>query len=514
MSAGRPATAAPAALEALRARAAELADLGAIGSLMFWDRSTQMPAGGADGRAAQSATLERIFHERMSDPQVGRWLDEAEAWVAGEDPDSVPAREVATMRRNFEKAVRVPTDLAAEMASAAALGEARWLEAREADDFSLMRDALALQLEMRHRYAACFDGFEHPYDALLDDFEPGATTAMVRPLFERLREGLVPLVEQTGDPDQPRNAGALHGDFPRDAQEAALREVVAAFGFHDGAWRLDPAAHPFASALDLTDVRLTTRYDRADLAMSLYSTLHEFGHGNYDAGVDPALWRTAIGKPDSLAIHESQSRLWENALGRGDAFCRWVLPVLRRHVDLPDDLTAERLFWAVNTVQQSRIRILADETTYNLHVILRFELEIGLMEGRLGVDDLRGAWAEGMERLFGLEIRSDNEGILQDIHWSAGMIGYFPTYTLGNLAAAQLWRRLRADLPDLDESIERGDFGPLIGWLRERVHRHGRRFSMAEILERATGEELAVEPLLEYLADKLAAAGVLPRTTA
>ena len=503
--------AAPPALDALRARAGELADLGAVGSLLFWDRSTQMPHGGAAARAEQAATLQRIHHERLTDPRIGGWLDEAEAWAAGEDPDSVAAREVAQMRRDHEKAVRVPVDLAADLARASGLGEAAWMDARAADDFGLVRDALARHLELRHRYVACFPDAEHPYDALLDDYEPGATTAMVRPLFEDLREGLVPLVAECGDPEQPRNAGLLDGEFPVAVQEAALLDMAAAFGFDHRRWRLDQAAHPFAQALDISDVRITTKYDTSDLGVALYSLLHEFGHGLYDANVDPALRRTAIGKADSLGLHESQSRLWENALGRSEPFCRWVLPVLRRHLDL-GDVTPERLFWGVNTVQPSHIRIYADETTYNLHIVLRFELELALIEGRLGVDELPDAWGEGMRRLLGIEVRSDGEGVLQDIHWSAGLIGYFPTYTLGNLASAQLWETLRGDLPDLDAQVERGEFGALVEWLRERVHRHGRRFTPPEVLRRATGAELATEPLLRYLREKLLAAGVLART--
>ena len=504
-------TQAPAALEALRARAAELADLSAIGSLLFWDRSTNMPPRGAGARAEQTGTLERVYHERLTDPQLGRWLDEAEAWAQGEDPGSDAVREIALLRRDHEKAVRVPGDLAVELATAGGLGEAKWLEARAADDFAKLRDALERHIELRHRYVACFDGVEHPYDALLDDYEPGARTVNVRRLFEELRGGLVPLVAAAGEPEQPRNAGVLHGDHPIAAQEAALREVVAAFGFTDDRWRLDPTPHPFAQALDAGDVRITTKYDSGDIGVALYSVLHEFGHGNYDGSVDPALRRTTLGRTDSLSLHESQSRLWENALGRSEPFCRWMLPILQRHLDL-GALTPERLFWGVNTVQPSPIRILADETTYNLHIILRFELEVALMEGTLAVADLPGAWVEGMHRLLGLEIRSDNDGVLQDIHWGAGLIGYFPTYALGNLNAAQQWDRIRADLPDLDEQVERGEFGPLLEWLRENVHRHGRRYGPAELMDRATGQKLSVEPLLRYLREKLDAAGVLAQT--
>jgi carboxypeptidase Taq len=499
---------APAAVDALRERAAELADLSSLGSLLFWDRSTHMPPAGAPARAEQASTIERLHHRRLTDPQVGRWLDEAEAWAAHGDCDDLTRRELALMRRDFEKAARVPEELAGAMAHAGGVGEAAWLAAREADDFGELRDALERHLELRHRYVACFDGVEHPYDALLDDFEPGATTARLRPLFAALRDELVALVAAAATGVEERNAGVLHGDFPVAAQEAAVREVLAAFGFDDASWRLDAAPHPFAQALGPADVRLTTKYDRHDLGVSLYSALHEFGHGMYEAGVDPALRRRVVGRPDSLGLHESQSRLWENALGRSEGFCRWVVPVLGRHLDL-GDLTPERLFWGVNVVRPSLIRIYADETTYNLHVVLRFELELALMEGTLAVADLPAAWAEGMHRLLGVEVPSDNQGVLQDIHWGAGMIGYFPTYTLGNLICAQLWERVLADLPDLDESVARGEFAPLREWLRERVHRHGRRLDASGVVRAATGADVAAEPLLRYLRTKLAEAGIL-----
>jgi carboxypeptidase Taq len=497
-------------LAALRRHMAELSDLHSIGGLLFWDQHTVMPPAGGDHRAEAVATLARVIHARATAPELGTLLDALEPWAAGQDPDSDDARLIWWSRRDFEKAVRVPADLAAEMSRAKALGQQAWIEARAANDFRPFRDALAHHIDLRHRYVACFEGFEHPYDALLDDFEPGLTTAELRPLFAELRDALVPLVAAAGDPEQERNDGAFYGEFDAESQRIAVLDVLEAIGFDPDAWRLDPALHPFASGIAPDDVRLTTRYDEHDFAVALYSALHEFGHGLYEAQVGRELLRTTLDDPVSLGVHESQSRLWENVIGRARPFCAWLLP--RVNATLPgalDGLDTLALYRAVNTIQPSLIRTEADETTYNLHIILRFELELALVEGSLAVDDVPAAWDEGTERLLGLQVPGPVEGVLQDVHWSGGLIGYFPTYTVGNLIAAQLWDRLREEMPDIDAQIERGEFAPLREWLRERVHRHGRKFPPRELLRRVTGDDLRVDPFMRYLREKLADARVL-----
>ena len=497
-------------LAALKRHMAELSDLHSIGGLLFWDQQTVMPPAGGEHRAEAAATLARVIHARETDPELGTLLDALEPWAAEQDPDSDAARLVWWTRRDFEKAVRVPADLAAEMTRAKALGQHAWIEARAANDFAPFRDAFAHQIDLRHRYVSCFTGFEHPYDALLDDFEPGLTTAELRPVFAELRDALVPLVAAAGDPAQERNDGAFHGEFDAETQRVAVLDVLEALGYDPDAWRLDPALHPFASGIAPDDVRLTTRYDEQDFAVALYSALHEFGHGLYEAQVGRELLRTTLDDPVSLGVHESQSRMWENVIGRARPFCAWLLP--RVNATLPgalDGLDVDGLYRAVNTVQPSLIRTEADETTYNLHIILRFELELGLMEGTLTVDELPAAWDESTERLLGIAVPSPVEGVLQDVHWSAGMIGYFPTYTVGNLIAAQLWDRLREDLPEVDAQLERGEFTPLREWLGEHVHRHGRKFPPRELVRRVTGSDLRVDPFLRYLREKLADAGVL-----
>jgi carboxypeptidase Taq len=497
------------AIADLRERMAELSDLGSLAALMSWDQNTMMPPGAAEARADMAGTLIRTIHARQTDPEIDRLLSELEPWTAGMDPDSDDVRLVKWVRRDYEKTVRVPADLAAEMSRARALGLQAWQEALAASDFSRFRDALARQFELRHRYVACFDSFEHPYDALLDDYEPGLTTAALRPLFAELRDALVPLVAAAGDPEQPRNDGIFDGAYPVDLQRAAVTDILHSVGYDPDHWRLDAAIHPFAQALAPTDVRITTKYDEHDFGVTLYSVLHEFGHGLYEAGPDPSLRRTTLGEPVSLGVHESQSRMWENIVGRSLPFCTWLLPRLRELLGTFQDVDPERLYRAVNSVQPSLIRIEADETTYNLHIVLRFELELALIEGTLAVDDLPAAWNEGMQRLLGVDVPSDAEGVLQDTHWGSGLIGYFPTYTLGNLMAAQLWERIEVDLPDVWERIEAGDFAGLREWLRVNVHRHGRKLYPRELLHRVTGEPLRVDPFLAYLRAKLADVGLL-----
>jgi carboxypeptidase Taq len=503
-------TAAPPELAALHERAAIIADLGHIHALLFWDQNTMMPPDGAHARGDQSATLESVTHERLTDPELGRLLEALEPWAADQDPDADDVRLLDELRRDHEKAVRVPTSLAAEISRAAAHGQAAWQEARAAADFSRFRDALERQIELRHRYVECFTGFDHPYDALLDDFEPGMTSADLKPLFHELSQGLAPLVAATANGATRPEGGPFGGPHEVEHQRQAIMAVLEGIGFDPDGWRLDVAPHPFAQRIAPGDVRLTTRYDLHDFSGAYFGSLHEFGHGLYEAGIPDRLSRSPLGSPVSLGVHESQSRLWENVVGRGRPFCAWALPRLRETLPaLPPDTTADDVYAGVNTVQRSLIRVEADETTYNLHIVLRFELELALMEGTLPVDDLPHAWNDGMHRLLGVDVPDDAAGVLQDVHWGAGLIGYFPTYTLGNLQAAQLWETIRAALPDVEEQIERGDFTPLRTWLREQVHVHGRKLPPPELLARVTGQQLAVEPFLRYLRGKLADTGAL-----
>jgi len=474
----------------LRSALAELADIDHAAKLMAWDQQTKMPAGGAQERGEAMATIERIAHERLTDEALGELLD-----TAGEE-DAAIARVV---RRDRDRAVRVPSELAADLARAAAEGATAWQRARAESDFAAFAPYLERNVELCRRYAACFPESEHPYDALLDRHEPEMTTAEVRSVFGRLREGLVPLIETLTARSAPPQ---LTASFPAAEQRALALEMLRALGFDDEHWRLDKTVHPFLAAIAPTDVRVTTRFAEDSLA-GIFGTLHEMGHGLYERQVDPALARTMVGTGVSSGVHESQSRLWENLVGRGEPFWRHWLP--RAQARFPEALGAislDEFLRAVNAVRPSLIRVEADEATYSLHIILRFELEVALVEGTLAVRDLPEAWNARTRELLGIEVPDDAHGVLQDIHWAYAELGYFPTYALGNVVAAQLWQAVRRDLPSLDDDLAAGDTAPLREWLRERVHRHGRLLAPPELLRRATGSALDSQPLLDELAGR------------
>ena len=436
----------PQELAELRRRAGEIADLNGIGGLLLWDQNTVMPPGGADARADQFEALERILHDRITDPGLGKLLDALEPWLASADPDSDDASLHRALRRDQHKAVNVPTELAGEISSASAHAQQAWMAAREAKDFKVFQPALEHVLELQARYIACFDGtgeFAHP----------------VRRPARRLRAGpddrgaaaAVRDACRTSSSRSSRAAAAagedgrvFPGHFPAADQQALATELLAAVGYDPEHWRLDPAVHPFARSMAHSDVRITTRWEEDDLAMAVYSCLHEFGHGLYEAQMDPRHYRTTLAEATGLGVHESQSA----AVGeprRALAAVLRVVPAAAAQAPRRAVRGAARspdLYRNVNQVRLCLIRIEADETTYNLHIALRFELELALVEGRLSVADLPDAWNEATHRLLGLETPSLMEGVLQDIHWGAGMIGYFPTYTIGNLMAAQLWRAL------------------------------------------------------------------------
>jgi carboxypeptidase Taq len=482
----------------LRRRLAEISDLERMAMLLAWDQEVMMPAAGAEWRAQQRATLERLAHERFADDHVGALL---EASVAETPLDEDLLR---VTRRDYDKARRVPGDLVEELAHAGATGHEAWTRARESSDFALFEPHLRRNIELRRRYIACFPEAERPYDALLDDYEPGMRTAQAEDVLERLRDGLVALVEAAGPAAD--DALVTGGPFPTEAQRRVVETVLRQVGVDDARWRLDVAVHPFAATVSPGDVRLTTRYAEDDLD-SLFCTLHEFGHGLYEANIDTALARSPLGTGVSSAVHESQSRLWENMVGRSPGFWRWCFPQLQSA--FPERFggrTWQDVHRAVNVVRPTLIRVSADEVTYGLHVVLRFELELALFEGGLDVADLPAAWAERTRAYLGLEVPDDAHGVLQDVHWAEGLFGYFPTYALGTIISGQLWARIGAEIPDLDERFARGEFGPLADWLAEHVHRYGRRLTPNEIVERATGGPLDPAPYLEYVRAKLAAA--------
>ncbi len=487
-------------LSTLRERLGVLSDLRAAGFLLGWDRETVMPPAGAHARGEVTATIETIAHDQLADPALGD-LIEAVAEQAAGDPDGDAAAIARVLRRDHERAARIPSELTAEMARATAAALPAWQQARADSDFERFRPFLERNVALRREVAACFPEADHPYDALLEGYEPGATAATVRDVFGRLREGLVPLVAAIAERPQP---APLPGPFGIPEQRSLALEIARSFGYENDSWRVDDSVHPFMSGIGRQDIRVTSRWGEDDLT-GIFSVMHEVGHGLYEAGVDPALDRTTLGTGVSLGIHESQSRLWENQVGRSKAFWAHWLPRAERCFPQLGGVDLDRFLQGINVVRPSLIRVEADEATYSLHVILRFELELALVEGTLAVADVPAAWNERMRALLGVDVPDDAHGCLQDIHWAFGELGYFPTYALGNIVSGQLWVAARAALPDLDASLAAGEGAPLREWMREHVHRQGRRLDPPELLRRATGQELDPEPQLDYLREKYTA---------
>ncbi len=490
------------AITELRGRLAEISDLHRASSLLHWDQNTMMPPLGAPLRAEHLATLSRITHERFISARTGELIEAAAEELDGLPPDSVQQRIVSEARRLYEKDRRVPLELAADRAKASSDGYRVWIRARAENDFAAYAPVLERNFQLATDYVACFDDYEDPYDVVLDDFVPGMRTAEVSTLFQELREQLLPLIAELAG--REIDVSPLHVAYPIGGQRQLVDHVLRWMGFDDAGWRLDDTVHPFETSLAVTDVRLTTRFLENFFPTALYGAMHECGHGLYESGIDPGLQRTPLGTVRSTAVHESQSRLWENMVGRSHAFCNSLAPtVVEYSQGALSGLEPDALFRAVNAVQPSLIRVEADETTYGLHVILRFELERRLLAGELDVADLREAWNARMREYLGIEVPTDADGVMQDVHWSAGLVGYFPGYAVGNLIAGQLWERVHAELPDIDVQIAAHQLQPLREWLRERVYQHGSRFTDRELLASVVGEPVTVRPFVAHLRGKL-----------
>jgi carboxypeptidase Taq len=495
------------ALEALRERMGQLADLRSVSALAHWDQQTKMPPLGGASRAESLATLQSVVHETFIDDETGRLIERAEGETAGADYESDDACLVRLTRRQWDKARRVPTELAAELARAASKGQEAWVAARASSDFGAFAPYLERNYELAREYVECHAGhndFHSAYDVLLDDYEPEMKTATVARLFAELRDELVPMIAAISSHADRVEDEMLYGSFPVSQQRSLVEEAVSLMGFDRTGWRIDDTVHPFAIRIGNGDVRITTRWDESYFPAGLYGAMHECGHGLYEAGIPSAFARSPLGSGESLGMHESQSRLWENMVGRGRAFCQVLAPRVSEHFGGGlDGIDPGTLYRAVNRVKPSFIRVESDELTYALHIVLRFELEQELIEGRLAIADLPEAWNARFQEYFGLAVSDDADGVLQDVHWSSGLIGYFPTYALGNLIAGQLWERVHAEMPDLERRIAAGELAPLREWLVEKVHRHGSKFTTTELLERAVGGPIAVAPFTRYLKAKL-----------
>jgi carboxypeptidase Taq len=474
-------------LEKLRERMAELADLAAVEMLAGWDQLVMMPSEGAAGRAHQLGALSRIVHERAVGEEIGEWLAELEGQELEPPNDDI----VRLARRDWERARRVPNELAAELSRAHADGQEVWQRARADDDFAAFAPALRRNIELARSYAQCLtDDGSSLYGELLNDYDFGLATDELRRLFGALAAALPPLMSEARL-RLPRRELAV----PVSAQQTAVAAILRRIGVDQVSWRVDVSTHPFTAWMGRWDTRLTTRYSDGDVE-SLLSSLHEYGHALYERQVDPALERTNIGSGTSMSVHESQSKLWENHVARNPAFAE-VLASELGAAGFP--IGAAELHATLVGVEPSLIRVSADPLTYPLHIILRFELELALIDGELAVEDLPAAWRDGMRRLLGLEVPSDALGCLQDIHWAAGSFGYFPSYALGCLIAAQLWETMEAELGPRDEDLRRGEVTPIQVWLGERVHRYGRRLDTKPLIEQVTGRGLEVDPFLRYV---------------
>ncbi len=474
-----------------------IADLDVASSVLGWDQETGMPPAGAEARGRVLATLTAVRHERLLDSEL-RAACAALAQVA--EPGSEAAQQALAAQREIDRATRVPSALAAQIAERESAALVAWQEARAQSNFARFAPEFARLLDLKRQEAGLLAGANgNPYDALLDHFEPGATVAALQPIFSQLRKELGPLIAAAAASGRAVDESAAHGDFPESGQRALGEFVASAIGFDFRAGRLDRAAHPFCSGFSPRDVRLTWRCQRNDFRPGLFGILHEAGHGLYEQGL-PLQWEaTPLGGATGLGAHESQSRLWENAVGRSRGFWRWLLPHWSRFFPDAKPPELESLWPALHTCRPSLIRVEADEATYNLHVIARFELEQRLFAGRLEVRDLPEAWNAQYGVLLGIRRANDAEGVLQDIHWAMGLYGYFPTYTLGNLMAAQLFEAAGQELGDLESQFAAGEFAPLLGWLRNAVHRHGKALDADAILRQATGRSLDPAPYLQEL---------------
>ncbi|TFG63593.1 MAG: carboxypeptidase M32 [Spirochaetales bacterium] len=475
-------------------------------ALLGWDQETYMPPAAAEERADQLSLLEGMLHEKATNPEIGELL--AHAGADGENPGgntSLPEEDgglVRAMFRDFGRRIKLTKDLVMRMAKQTSIGQQIWAEARKRNEFSLFAPELEKILSLTLEKAECLGYSEHVYDALLDEYEPWMKTSAAEAVFSSLKPRLVKILDKIRGARQVDDSFLLK-NYPREKQEAFGRAVISDLGWDVKRGRLDQSTHPFTTTLGKDDVRLTTRYNENFFKTGIFGIIHECGHGLYELGFSDSIKGTALADGTSLGIHESQSRMWENVIGRSMAFWEHYFPVLASC--FPENLsgvTPERFYRAVNKVEPSFIRVEADEVTYSLHIILRFTLETRMVTGKIPVRDLPEAWNSLFQELLGIRPSSDFDGVLQDVHWSMGGIGYFPTYSLGNLYGAQFYRALKKTLPDAEKLIAGGDFKPLLSWLRENIHRHGRIYTADELCRKVTGESLNPDYFISYLEDK------------
>jgi carboxypeptidase Taq len=487
-------------LEQLKERLGEVADIGSAASVLSWDQQVNMPPSGNDARGRQLATLSKIAQEKFISDEIGRLLDDLTQELDGVDSDDAALVRVAA--RNYEKARRVPPSFIAEQAMVTAKAFDAWREARAKADFSIFQPHLERVVELVQEYISFFPPADHPYDTLLDDYERGMKTADVIAIFDGLRPRQVELIRAITSAKQVKDS-FLYKKYSEKKLNDFGVQVITKFGYDWNRGRQDKAPHPFETTFSVNDVRITTRFEPDNPFAMLFSSMHEAGHAMYEQGVNPAYERTPLAGGASLAVHESQSRMWENLVGRSLPFWEHFYPALKK--TFPSQLEGVSLksfYKAINKVEPSLIRVNADEATYNLHIMLRLELEIGMVEGKIAVKDLPEIWNSKMQEYLGITPPDDAKGVLQDIHWSGGAIGYFSTYALGNLISAQLWEKIHQDITDLDDQIRKGNFAELLAWLRKNIHQHGQKYEPQQLVEMVTGSKITPEPYIRYLTKK------------
>jgi len=489
-------------LEYLKDLLAEVADLNYAQALLGWDQQTYMPQGGSEARGHQLATLGKISHQKFTSDEIGMLLGDLEKEYADADPDSDDVRLLKVTRHNYDQATCVPAEFVAEFAVVTSKAFEAWVEARKKSDFSIFRPHLEKVVELNQRYVTFFPPADHPYDILLDQFERGMKTAEVKQIFDALRPQQVELLKAIAERPQVDDS-FLHVEYDEKKMWDFSEVIATKFGYDWERGRQDISAHPFTTNFSINDVRITTRFEPDNPTIMLFSTMHETGHGLYELGSKQAYERTPLAGGASLAIHESQSRMWENLVGRSLPFWEYFYPEFQKLFPAQvGNIDLDTFYKGINKVEPSLIRVNADEATYNMHIMLRLELEIGMIEGAVKVKDLPEIWNAKMDEYLGVVPLDDAKGVLQDIHWSGGTLGYFSTYALGNLISAQLWEKIAADIPDLDDQFRNGKFEALLTWLREKIHVHGNKYEPQELVQRVTGSKIDATPYVSYLKKK------------
>ncbi len=489
-------------LTQLKQSLGKISDLNYASSVLGWDQQVNMPPLGAEERGEQLATLNELAHHMATSDELGQLLEDLTQETKGLDPDSDEFRLVKVTKRNYERETKIPGEKVAEFARVTAIAHGVWAQARQENNFGLFQPHLEKIVGLVKELSDLFKPYDHPYDPLLDIYEPGMKTAEVKQIFESIRPQQVELIKAISEVKQVDDS-FLHIPFDEQKQWDFGINVVEKFGMDWKRSRQDRSAHPFTTSFGLDDVRITTRIFKDMPASALFSTMHESGHALYELGYNPAHRRTPLGSAASLAVHESQSRMWENLVGRSRNFWQYFYPLLKEY--FPQQLgnvDMDTFYRGINKVEPSLIRVEADEATYNLHVMLRMEIEIGLLEGTVEVKDLPEIWNTRMQEYLGVTPPNDSNGVLQDVHWSGGMIGYFPTYALGNLISVQLWEKMHQDLPNMDDAISKGTFAEILQWLRTNIHQHGAKYEPQELVQRVTGEKINPQPYIKYLNDK------------